>query len=110
MARAKVARKSTRVDMTPMSDVAFLLLTFFMLTTKFKPDDPVEVVTPSAISTTLLPESNVALITISKDGRVYYGLDNEKDRAKLIQAFNKSYNLELTQSEIKSYISKSSVS
>ncbi len=109
MPRAKVARKSTRVDMTPMSDVAFLLLTFFMLTTKFKPEEPVEVVTPSAISTTLLPESNVAMVTVSKDGKVFFGLDNEKDRAKLIQAFNKSYDLGLTASEMQSYINKSTV-
>src|SRR5699024_10165710 len=73
MPKVKIARKSTLVDMTPMSDVAFLLVTFFMLTTKFKPQEPVEVITPSAISTTILPESNVAMATISKDGRVFFG-------------------------------------
>lgn len=109
MPRAKVARKSTRVDMTPMSDVAFLLLTFFMLTTKFKPDDPVEVVTPAAISTTLLPESNVAMVTVSKEGQVFFGLDNEKDRARIISAFNESYDLGLTPSDIKAYTMKSTV-
>ncbi len=109
MARAKVARKSTRVDMTPMSDVAFLLLTFFMLTAKFKPDDPVEVVTPSAISTTLLPENNVALVTISKDGKVFFGLDNDKAKQRLIQAFNSSYELGLSASQIHNYVLQSTV-
>ncbi len=109
MPRVKIARKSTLVDMTPMSDVAFLLVTFFMLTTKFKPQEPVEVITPSAISTTVLPESNVALVTISKDGRVFYGLDNEKDRLNLIQAFNKSYNLGLDAREMKNFSYEASV-
>lgn len=103
MPKVKIARKSTLVDMTPMSDVAFLLVTFFMLTTKFKAPEPVEVVTPSAISTTLLPESNVALTTISKDGRVFFGLDNERDRENLIKAFNESYNLGLTNRDLLNY-------
>lgn len=105
MPKVKVAKKSTLVDMTPMSDIAFLLVTFFMLTTKFKAPEPVEVITPSAISTTLLPESNVALTTVSNDGKVFFGLDNEKDRIKLMQGFNESYNLGLTDREIANYSS-----
>ncbi len=46
MPKVKMPRKSTLIDMTAMCDVAFLLLTFFMLATKFKPDEPVAVVTP----------------------------------------------------------------
>jgi len=109
MPKVKIARKSTLVDMTPMSDVAFLLVTFFMLTTKFKPQEPVEVITPSAISTTILPESNVAMATISKDGRVFFGVDNEKQRLKLIQSFNESYDLGLTPAEMQSYSWEASV-
>jgi biopolymer transport protein ExbD len=109
MPRVKIARKSTLVDMTPMCDVAFLLLTFFMLTTKFKPDEPVEVVTPAAISTTLLPESHVALVTISKDGRVFFGLDDQNQRLKLIQNISQQYNLGLGPQEMKNYALASSV-
>lgn len=109
MPRVKIARKSTLVDMTPMCDVAFLLLTFFMLTTKFKPDNPVEVVTPAAISTTLLPESHVALVTISKDGRVFYGLDDQNQRLQLIKDFNQQYKMGLTSEEIKNYSLASSI-
>lgn len=109
MPRVKIARKSTLVDMTPMVDVAFLLLTFFMLTTKFKPDEPVKVTTPSAISTSLLPESQVALITISRDGRVFFGLDDQNQRAALIENINTQYGLGLTPPEIENYALKSSV-
>jgi biopolymer transport protein ExbD len=109
MPRVKITRKSTLVDMTPMVDVAFLLLTFFMLTTKFKPDEPVKVTTPSAISTSLLPESQVALITISRDGRVFFGLDDQNQRAALIENINKQYGLGLTPPEIENYALKSGV-
>ena len=75
MSKVKVPRKSTSVDMTAMTDVAFLLLTFFMLATKFKPDEPVIVDTPSSISEIKLPESDIMLLTIDKDGRVFFGID-----------------------------------
>lgn len=109
MPRVKIARKSTLVDMTPMCDVAFLLLTFFMLTTKFKPQEPVKVTTPAAISTTLLPESNVAMVTISKDGRVFFGIDDQNERVDLIKAFNDSYKLGLNAEQIQNYARSSVV-
>lgn len=103
MPKVKIARKSTLVDMTPMVDVAFLLLLFFMLTSKFKPRDPIQVITPASISTTLLPESKVALITISRDGRVFFGLDDQNQRMQLIQNISDQYKLGLTSEEIKNY-------
>ena len=60
MSRPKIARKSTFIDMTAMCDVAFLLLSFFMLATKFKPDEPVVVVTPASISQVILPDADSA--------------------------------------------------
>ena len=50
MGRAKIKRGSTNVDMTAMCDVAFLLLSFFILTTKFKPEEAIEVIPPSSVS------------------------------------------------------------
>ena len=103
MPKVKLPRKSTHVDMTAMCDVAFLLLTFFMLTTKFKPQDPVTVVTPSSISTKLLPETNIVMIEISKDGKVFFDLDNKPKRLQLIENLNTSYKLGLTPDEINEY-------
>ena len=77
MSRPKIARKSTFIDMTAMCDVAFLLLSFFMLATKFKPDEPVVVVTPSSISQVILPDADIMLITVDAKGRVFFSVDNK---------------------------------
>jgi biopolymer transport protein ExbD len=103
MPKVKMPRKSTHVDMTAMCDVAFLLLTFFMLTTKFKPVEPVTVVTPASISTKLLPESNILLITIGKGGRVFFSMDNKPRRAELIKNISDQYHLGLTQDDINAF-------
>ena len=60
MPRAKIPRKSTNIDMTAMCDVAFLLLSFFILATKFKPPEALTVVTPSSVSSKIAPDKNVS--------------------------------------------------
>ena len=66
MPKIKVPRKSTFVDMTAMCDVAFLLLTFFMLTAKFRPQEAVMVDIPASISKIKVPESNIALVHVDR--------------------------------------------
>ncbi len=75
MGRAKIKRGSTSVDMTPMCDVAFLLLTFFILAAKFKPPDVIEVVTPTSVSNKVAPEKDFLRVTISKDNKVFLSMD-----------------------------------
>jgi biopolymer transport protein ExbD len=89
--------------MTAMCDVAFLLLTFFMLATKFKPDEPVTVVTPSSINTKLLPDSDVIMLTVDKDGRVFFSMDGQPKRQQLIEDLNTQYKLGLTPQEISNF-------
>ena len=94
MSKVKLKRHGYRLDMTPMVDVGFLLLTFFMLTAKFKPqsDDPLNIVLPVAMAdTTKLPDANVAIITIGMKGAdtvIQFGLSNEKDRAPVFKPLN----------------------
>ncbi len=75
MAHIKKPRVSIRIDMTPMVDVAFLLLTFFMLTTQFKPPEELDIILPLSHSEIKLPESNVMTLLVDKTGRVFLGFD-----------------------------------
>jgi biopolymer transport protein ExbD len=109
MPKVKMPRKSTLVDMTAMCDVAFLLLTFFMLATKFKPDEPVTVVTPSSINTKLLPDSDVIMLTVDKEGRVFFSMDGQPKRQQLIEDLNTQYKLGLTPAEINNFTIGASV-
>lgn len=75
MPRIKKRRLSVRIDMTPMVDVAFLLLTFFMLTTQFSPPEEVKIEVPSSHSAFKLPDSNILMLYIDKDGQIFMGVD-----------------------------------
>lgn len=104
MPKVKVPRKPTTIDMTAMCDVAFLLLTFFMLTSVFKSDESVVVDTPSSISDIKLPDTDIMSITITKDGVVYFGIDNKSySRPRLLDRISKKYNIEFTPEEARAF-------
>ncbi|MDP4115563.1 MAG: biopolymer transporter ExbD [Bacteroidota bacterium] len=96
MPKVKIPRKSTLVDMTAMCDVAFLLLTFFMLTTQFKSDDPVVVSLPSSISEIKMPDVNIVTVTIDKSGKVFFGMEGKYNREKLIDKIAENKNITIT--------------
>jgi biopolymer transport protein ExbD len=95
MPKFKPHRQGVRIDMTPLVDVAFLLLTFFMLTTQFKPQEEVTIVLPSSHSEFKLPESDVMTISISRDAtivgndstNIWLGLDSQILRQKLFTEY-----------------------
>ncbi len=100
MPKVKMPRKSTIVDMTAMCDVAFLLLTFFMLATKFKPEEPVVVKTPASISEIPLPDADIMLITVDQNGRVFFSIDNKNMRRSLIENMDEYKGLNLNKDEM----------
>ena len=95
MGRAKVKRGSTNIDMTAMCDVAFLLLSFFILTTKFKPAEAVNVVTPSSVSTTHAVQKDAFIVSIDKEGRIFIDLSDEM-KGDVIDRVSTDRNLNLS--------------
>ncbi len=79
MGKVKIKRKSTLIDMTAMSDVTVLLLTFFMLTSTFLQKEPVTVMTPSSVSEEKVPTANLASILVSPEGKVFISVAGEAD-------------------------------
>lgn len=103
MSKVKVARKSTRIDMTAMSDVTVLLLTFFMLTSTFVKKEPVMVATPASVSEIKIPETNILQILIDPAGKVFMSLDKQSDMVNVLQAVGGEYGVEFTEKQISKF-------
>ena len=103
MPKVKPHRTSPSLDMTPMVDLAFLLVTFFMLTTQFRPDEAVVVDPPSSTSDIQLPDSDILTLTIDKDKRVFWGYDKAPIKAAALEAVAKKRNLTFTPAQIKQF-------
>lgn len=99
MGRAKLPRKSTNIDMTAMCDVAFLLLSFFILATKTKPPEAVAVLPPSSVSTRVAKEEAI-MVTLTKDGKVFLMLGDKAHKDAIIEDINSSRQLNLTPAEM----------
>lgn len=95
--------------MTAFVDVSFLILTFFILATKFKPDEPVEVKFPSSVSADKIPETDAFMVSIDKDGRVFVQLDDPKKRKEIADNLNSTRNLGLSAENIKAFTNAPSV-
>jgi len=107
MPSVKMPRKSTDTDMTPFVDVAFLILSFFMLATKFKPPEPVEIKTPNSVSTKLLPDNDAILVVMDSSGKVYFSMLAEKDpklKYNVIKNMNDTRQLGLSEAEMKNFV------
>ncbi len=99
MPKIKLPRNSPSIDMTPMVDLAFLLVTFFMLTTKFRPEEPVKVVIPFSVTTTKIPD-NVMTLSIDSAGRVFFDMDGKDVRPEVLKSVMSKYKIELTTTDI----------
>ena len=77
MGKVKIKKADIWIDMTPMSDVMVLLLTFFMMSSTFMKKEPATVTTPMSVSEIKVPETNVLNILVDSIGNIYMGMDNE---------------------------------
>jgi len=112
MPKIKLPTKSPRIDMTPMVDLFSLLLTFFMLTTSFRPQEAAIIDTPASISEKQAPEKNVMTFLISKEGKVYFSLSDKGEtpsdtafhfRTKILEEMGKKYNVPFTKAQLKKF-------
>lgn len=97
--------KSPHIDMTPMVDVFSLLLTFFMLTTSFRPSEATVIDTPSSISEKQSPDKNIITLLIDVKGKVFFNMDNGRDstthyRSELLKQMGDRYNIKFTAEEL----------
>lgn len=112
MGKVKIKKSDTFIDMTPMSDVMTLLLTFFMLTSTFVRSEPVKVNTPGSVSETKVPENGVLTIIVSPEktangtptgnGQVFMSYDNSNELGQIVDNM-----LTLTPAQKKTFVAES---
>lgn len=105
MGRFKVKKQDTFIDMTPMSDVMVLLLTFFMLTATFVKEEPIKIQTPGSVSEIKIPEKNILTVFVNKEGGVFMTMDNKETLGTLIDQMVADGNIpKLTAEERKAFV------
>lgn len=103
MGKLKVKKSDVWIDMTPMSDVMVLLLTFFMLTSTFVKNEPVKVNQPMSVSEIKIPEKGVLNIVVDKTGKVFMSMDNQNDMLTVIQDMDNKFDLQLNAQQMKKF-------
>ncbi|MFD2600546.1 ExbD/TolR family protein [Flavobacterium suzhouense] len=103
MAKVKISKKSTRIDMTAMCDVAFLLLSFFIMTATAKQPEPKPVDTPASTVLEKLPEEGVATITIG-DKQVFFTIPRDARKGTL-ERISTEYKIPFSEEEYKAFTS-----
>src|ERR1700730_14007597 len=106
MPSVKLPRKSTDTDMTPFVDIAFLILSFFMLATKFKPPEIVPIKTPGSVISQKMPANNALLVSVDSANRVFFSVLSENDQGvyqQIIQDLNSTKSLNLTPAEMANF-------
>lgn len=102
MAKVKMSKKSTKIDMTAMCDVAFLLLSFFVMTSTAKIPEPLPVDTPASTRETKLPDTDLATITVG-DKKVFFGITGQDLRRDALGKIAEKYSVTFTEEETKRF-------
>lgn len=104
MARVKPKRQGIHLDMTAMSDMAWLLLTFFILTTQFKKPDIVQVKTPSSVAETKIADGDLIRVTINSEGNYYFSIIDDKNKIPILERMAEKYRLSFSDAEKAAFV------
>ena len=104
MGKVKIKKQSTWIDMTPMSDVMVLLLTFFMLTSTFVKNEPVKVITPSSVSEIKVPEKGVLNILVDKTGKIFMSIDNQNTTQDVLERMTGKFGVSLNAEQTHKFV------
>mgnify|MGYP006391212995 FL=1 len=96
MGKVKIKKADVWIDMTPMSDVMVLLLTFFMLTSTFTKSEPVKVETPGSVSEIKVPDKNVLNVLVGNDGKIFMNMDKVSDVQVVLDDVTGQFGISLT--------------
>lgn len=104
MGKIKTKKRDTFIDMTAMSDVTVLLLTFFMLTANFIPLEPVQVITPASVMEIKVPDYNVITVLIEPAGKIFLNFDRPNDKRAVLEKIGARYSITFSEQEIANFL------
>ncbi|MFR9166481.1 MAG: ExbD/TolR family protein [Dysgonomonas sp.] len=103
MSKVKTKKHDTFIDMTAMSDVTVLLLTFFMLTANFIPKEPVQVITPASVSEVKVPDYDLITILVDPHGKVFLNLDRPENKRQVLEKMGSYYGINFSKKELDNF-------
>jgi biopolymer transport protein ExbD len=110
MAKVSKPKSAPGIDMTPMVDLAFLLVTFFMLSANFRTDEIVPVDVPASIAENVIPNSMLVRVTVDKNGRVFYGIaGKEETKQNMLMRMSEKYKVNFTTAQVNEFVKLSDI-
>lgn len=103
MPKLKAKKKDITIDMAPLVDLTFLLITFFMLTIQFKPPEVVTVNMPQSVASDNVPTDNIIIISADAEGNVFFGVRSKNTRQGVIDRIMQNDGIKLTEEQVEQF-------